>query len=698
MLKIIKTIGIIFSALVLAAGALLLAARALITPEKINQMVISLAQNRLNRPVSIGDTQLHIFSGIVFSDFLIGSKDGAENFLSADSLVMKYRLWPLLRFSVVIDEIRLDSPEIRIERYKNGDFNFSDLLGSTTGDPDRTRESSGVQVNNTNGGPEFDLTVNEISVSNGRVVIMDYMQGENYKLTDFSVSASIDNHIKLDLVSKVSPLVTGNKDSKGILISASGNILSYEKDPELDMTVRLEKTSLSNLLESLPENLENTLAEMTPTGNISAYFDLKGSLNKPEEIIDKGEITLENVGVVINHLTPEISGDILIANDTASSENLLINLESDLLRLNFIAKNILGKVLYIDKTLNGDKLNIDRMFALMGRKKTDLPSPPSEKTSSKPPPQSEEPGPFDIPAQIKGNVKISSAIYQGLNFTDVDLQYLLKDNILTINQINGNLAGGKISGSAKGLLNRKPVAYTANFSVEGTRAEKVLNAIFPAASNTVFGTTFMKSDIRGEGLTPDTIHKRLTADADVIVKNGKLSGKGFAEGLAVFLDVEKLKVLEFESFKGNMKLKDGDIKLDSRFMSNEIRMTPKGIIGLDGSLKLSLGLYLAPSIASKIQFGKFYPKLLQTRDGWSMVPITVDGTLRKPNFSLDTSVLSDQFIQRGTEEFGKQLQDKLLEKMTPKSTDKRNKEPDKKEKAAPEKILQDMLQRLFESN
>lgn len=791
--------------LVLAVCALLIAAKFLITPERVRQVVIPMAEERLNRPVSIGDINVRIFSGIVISDFVIGSKDNIKDFVSAKAMVLRYRFWPLFRLSVIVDEIRLDSPEIRVERYENGEFNFSDLIAQKTDIEDITHESSEVQVDETDGGRPIDLVINELSISNGMLIFMDHMVKQEYQLTDLSVAVSdfsrvrsfpfdlsaninnapievggtinpetmyitaglllkdldvtafmpyvaedipgkissltlsvdlkteatgqivdssgritlndidllledmpdapieiarvtLDYHIDMDLDSEILTIGKADANINGILLSASGNVLSYRKDPVLDITAKMTMTSLSDLIASLPQKLVEPVPEMLPAGNIGAKFHIKGSPDNPEDLIEKGEITLEKIGFTINQLVPEITGDIRIAKDTAASDNLVIHLAGDRLRMDFTVNNLMGKIISINNTITADKLNIDRLLASMDVDKKGPIHPPDktpDKSRDKTPAKPEEPGPFDIPAQVKGDVRVADAIFRGMAVTNFDLQYLLKNNVLTVNHLRGNVAGGKISGTARAELNRKPIAYTANISVEETRAENIMNALFPRASNTVFGTMFLKSDIQGEGTTWDMIRQKLTSRSDVNVIDGRLTGTGLAGGLAGFLNTRKLEVLEFDSLKGNMKLENGNIKLDSRFTGNEVRMAPTGTIGLDGALNLSLNMRLAPAIASQVQIGKLYSQIAQTGDGWTMVPIGVAGTLQAPRFSLDTSAVSDQLMERGKEELRKHLQDKGLERLTPQAPDKNGKESDKEEKTTPEKILEDTLRRLF---
>jgi AsmA protein len=184
MKKIIKIIGVLAALLVLVGVGLLIAAKILITPERVRQVVIPRAEEQLNRPVSIGDIDVRLFSGIVISDFRVGSKDEPEDFVSAKSLILRYQFWPLLRGSVIVDEVRLISPDIRVVRNEDGTFNFSDLL-----DAEERPEPVVVEDDETDG-PPLDLLVKEISISGGRLVFIDRMVDREYHLTDLMASVT----------------------------------------------------------------------------------------------------------------------------------------------------------------------------------------------------------------------------------------------------------------------------------------------------------------------------------------------------------------------------------------------------------------------------------------------------------------------------------------------------------------------------
>lgn len=1035
MRKFIKIIGVLVVILVVAVVGLMIAAKILITPERVRQVVVPLAEEQLNnRQVTIGDVDVRLFSGIVISDFKIGSIDDEEDFVSAQSLVLRYRIWPLLRRMVIVDEIKLISPSIRIERYESGEFNFSDLLAADPSaddeDPAMVESPEDTPVEESEGLP-IGLLVNDISISGGKLVFMDQMAGREYQLTDFSVALngvspekqfpfdvsgklnnapvhlkgtvnpltqhviatariqdldvapfmayapedfpgelssmkisvdiradataeavdsagqisigeidlllhdmpdahvengrfSIDYDVAVDLVSQniviskadadvngillsaagsvhsygdspllditarlpmislsdivaavpqkmvasvlemrpsgrvgadvhlkgspempeellqnaeitlekvraeinnLAPEITGainvaknnqgsgdpgeyifdisanlnnapltlegtinpgtrhvvaavnikdldvtpfmalapedfpgkldsmklnvdlradateqavdssgrifisdidflpndlpdahiengrvsldydvgvdllsenilltkaETDINGILLSANGRILSFREAPQMDIMALLPMISLSDIVAAAPQKLVTPVLEMRPAGNISAQFHLKGSPDKPEAIVEKGEITLEKAGVTINELAPEVSGSIRITKDSAASDNLVIDLAGSPLHLNLTADNLMGEIKRVRHTLTAETLDIDKILAALGAQET--PAPPPGDTTGTP----EEPGPFDLPLDVKGDVRVAKAIYKGLSIDNFDLQYLLKDNVFTVNHIRGDIAGGTIAGKAEAKLDRKPLSYTADLSVQGTQAEYLLNALFPAAANTVYGTFFLNADLKGEGTGWGSISRSLTSNADVNVANGRLTGTGLAGGLSGFLGTESLEVLNFDSLKGNMNLKDGKFDLDSRLVSDDVRMSPVGTIGLDGSVNLSLDMRLSQNLASNIGGRDLVSALSRSSDGWALIPLKVGGTLWAPRFEVDASAVADQLKERGKEELQQQFQDRVLDRLTPRESEKTDGETDARERKPLEKELKDTMRRIFD--
>jgi AsmA protein len=165
-IKIVAILVACFLLLLLAVGILV---RLLITPERVKAVVIPRAEAALQRKVVLDEVEISLFTGIRLNRLRVFEPDGSEPFVAADSVVLRYQLWPLLFKRIVIDEVRLVSPSIRVERRADGTFNFSDLLA-------REKPEAAVPPEESRGEP-IDLLVSKIEVSDGRLLFLDHQLG-----------------------------------------------------------------------------------------------------------------------------------------------------------------------------------------------------------------------------------------------------------------------------------------------------------------------------------------------------------------------------------------------------------------------------------------------------------------------------------------------------------------------------------------
>lgn len=175
---------------VVVVVALMVLAKVLITPERVKTTVLPLAREALQREVRLGDIEVSLFSGITLQDLAIEERGGGEPFVAIDRVVLRYRLWPLLFMRVVVDEVRLEAPAIRVERLADGSFNFSDLIaGKEGGAPSATEALEPASE----GAQPIDLLVSKVAVSGGELLLVDHVLNPEapfrYRLSDFRLEA-----------------------------------------------------------------------------------------------------------------------------------------------------------------------------------------------------------------------------------------------------------------------------------------------------------------------------------------------------------------------------------------------------------------------------------------------------------------------------------------------------------------------------
>lgn len=140
-----------------------------LTDQRLKEMLIPPAEAALARKVSLGDIEVGIFRGITLKDLAIKEADGQTDFIRAKAFVLSYELFPLLRKKLVIGEVRLLEPNLRIVRDANGTFNFETLPFLAEKEPAPPAEPAGKGA----AVLPIALTVDQVRVENARLSLVD---------------------------------------------------------------------------------------------------------------------------------------------------------------------------------------------------------------------------------------------------------------------------------------------------------------------------------------------------------------------------------------------------------------------------------------------------------------------------------------------------------------------------------------------
>jgi len=98
-----------------------------LSEERLRVMLIEPLQDQLGRQVEVGSIKVSVFSGIEIKDISIKEKSPGQEFAAIGSCRLNYDPLPLFEKRLVITEVLIDKPTVRIERDSQGAFNFADL-------------------------------------------------------------------------------------------------------------------------------------------------------------------------------------------------------------------------------------------------------------------------------------------------------------------------------------------------------------------------------------------------------------------------------------------------------------------------------------------------------------------------------------------------------------------------------------------
>jgi len=600
-------LGIAAGILVVVIIVLVVAAKFLITPERVRDTVVPLAEKNLNRSVAIGDIDIRLFSGVVIRDMRIGMQDTGQDFVAADEMVLRYRFWPLLKKQVVVDEIRLEKPQIRVVRNKDGTFNFNDLL---TGPPSsEQKEESAAPASEGKQGNGINLLVSRLQVNDGTVFFTDHgagTDGFDYEISGFNASA---------------------KD------------ISQDQSFPFEMAARPGQA---------PFSVKGTVN--AANAQIQANVKLDGF-----NLADFAPYLENQARAAIEGLRPVVSGTIDLSSQKIHTEGLEITLGDDVVFVDLTVTDFLSRPLKIENRIHADNLNIDKLMAalqtpLPRQKEKEGRAKPGSSESSKPAPAGKDAplGPFDLPVSANGRVDVDKAVYKGLAMKDLKLGYKLVKNVLTVETLDARLAEGAISGNARVDLGVAGLSYDSDFSVEEISADALVSGLYPKAAGTLLGRTSAAVNISGQGTAWKQMREALSGQGEIRIFDGKITGREFAGGLASALGAGDSKSIDFKSFEGDFEIDDGKLRLVSDFAGKDVKMKPTGTIGLNGALDMNLNLALAPGFSSRLSSDSLVGQLLADEQGWTGMPVALGGSLGKPRFVLDKARLQKQLTEEGT--------------------------------------------------
>ena len=181
-------VGVIAVVMALGAGGIFFIARYLQTPE-FKETVLSTLQEAAGTEVEVARMDISVLSGIALEGVRVADPSNpSDEFFTADRLVMRHQLLPLLRRQVQIDRLSLDRPVVTVVQREDGAWNFEQFLSSV-------EESGGEPVapagEALQGEDAFNVTLSQFSLGDGEISMMDSEGGVITQVHDLHLSSSI---------------------------------------------------------------------------------------------------------------------------------------------------------------------------------------------------------------------------------------------------------------------------------------------------------------------------------------------------------------------------------------------------------------------------------------------------------------------------------------------------------------------------
>jgi AsmA protein len=621
MKRILKWLLIIGGVFVVLIVAVVLIIPQVIDVHKYKPMIEQKVEAATGRSFTFGDeVDISVFPwvGVKLTDLHLGNPAGysAKDMVSVKNFEVRLKVMPLLSKRIEVKTFVLDSPEIYLEKLKNGTANWQGIGSSQ--EKKEVKESR-EKSSSDQGLPIEDLMVGNFSITNGQLIYVD--QGTDLKKEITELNLNLEN---LSLDNPVGILLQAQIDGKPV--SLEGTFGPIGKEPgkgtvALDFVLKALEELEVRITGGLMDPMVNPTIDMALEISSFSPRKLFAALNQPFPVQTKDPSALDAVSLKIR-----LKGN----PDNLALSGGEFQLDDSKLIFSASAKEFSKPNLTFDLQLDG--IDLDRY--LPDSAATVEPPPAGEITAKKTDPAKKKTdyGPLRK-LVLDGKLKADKITAHGATVENVVVHILAKNGIITIDPFGLNLYQGKIASTVELNVQKDTPGTKLTLDAGGIQAGPLMKDALQ--KEIIEGALKANIGLSMAGETPDMIKQTLTGQGDISFADGAIVGidlAGMVRNVTSKLGVgekstEKPRT-DFAELKIPFTAKNGLVHTSgTSLMSPLIRTLVTGNVNLVKSL---LDLRVDPKFVTTLK-GQGDT---QERSGL-MVPVLITGAFSSPKIRPD---------------------------------------------------------------
>ncbi|MBG0791756.1 MAG: AsmA family protein [Desulfovibrionaceae bacterium] len=647
--KAIKTLLIIAGVLLVlfVAGAAILVAT--VDPNDYKGEIAQAVKDKTGRELTFeGDIGFNFFPwlGLRVGAMALGNAPGfaPEEMVRINKASASIQILPLLTGEVRVGMVELDGLTVNLAKNKQGVTNWDDLTKSA--EPEEKNNAAKLVDKKESGGGQLEaLSVEGVEITNANVLYDDQQTGKKTSVNNLS-------------------LIVGS--------IGSGTRFPFElsfdlklDDPKIDTRPTLAGYgTLDDAAGTFDiDELKLTAMNLTLTGKLFARYkdavSYSGELALARMSVKKlmGELGMEPLETADPKALEAVSADIKLdgTDNGVTLESLNVRLDDTTITAEGSVKNFDRPAIRL--TLNVDDIDADRYMPPKAEgEQATAPSPATESGTPAEEPDLSAVKDLDLGAKLTvGKLKVMN-----LTITDILAETTAKNGVLAAKPISLKLYEGTYTAEGKLDVNPRFATWSESGRVEGVQAGPLLKDLTGKAH--LEGTTVVKYDLRGYGLTPDNIKRSITGTASFAFTDGAVNGVNVAKMIRDGWNKLKGKPAgpdepqktDFAELLGSATLDEGHIvNKDLLMKSPLLRLIGEGWANLPGNN--------VDYLATATVVGT-----LKGQDGESMedlkgvpLPVRIKGELDDPNISLDLAAMGKALFGDSIKKGTKAIEDTL---------------------------------------
>ncbi len=628
MKKPVKILVGLAAVVIVVVGAAVLGARLYLTKDRVLGWVVPPLEARLHRKVVVADAGGGL-TGLYLDGLDVRPEGAPEPLVAVDRLRVRWNLWALLAGRVEILEVRLVAPRIHVVRLADGRLDIDDLLApaGAAGQAAEPPGPSGTPSAGAGGG--LDLVVALFALENGRVAFEDRaaVPPRTWVLDDIDSTVSgfsLDRPVAFTL----SALLPGGREarfrSEGEVNLATGDLSAkLWVDP-------VSLVSLNPLLGPDPV-FSGGIAELdaSVSGRLEGEVRAEGGARVAGLRLGAGDRAGEAGDVEARFKATYDPGQ-----GVATLAGLDVTAAGQELHVEGRAERLEDRP-QITFSLTSPRLQADPLLALLPGEEAGAPAGRDE-------PRADETGPETVSApavDVTGDIAVDRLEAGGAVLETVRAHVELDHGQLRLDPVSAVVYGGDLDAGVTADLGRPGPPFTARASLAGTRVGKLLAGLDPKLAGVLTGDLSATVDAEGSGGDLDALNATVQAE----VQDGKLVEHPLVGEFSRLFGTRDLEKVAFYSLAVDAAAEDGRARVKRLVLrGKDIQATGTGTVGLTGDRPLDLRLAVAVPrrLTAKLVKNPVVLDAVTDDQGWSRLPLLLQGTAAAPRYALDAKRLA----------------------------------------------------------
>ena len=238
---------------------IMIAAYFVLPPVLKSFLVKTLAEN-VHREVALKEISVNpLRLTVTLESLQIKDREGNDNFVSFEKLFLNIDTFSLFRRALILKEITLTNPFIRITRHKDGSYNFSDLIPKEEKKEDKPS-------------PPLEFSLNNIRIENGGIDFVDGPVSTTHTVRDMHIAIPFISNISEYVDTSVQPRFTATIN--GDPYSLEGNTKIFKDSRETIFNIIIEDLDIPFYLAYIPHDLNISV----PSGKLDVKSTISFSI------------------------------------------------------------------------------------------------------------------------------------------------------------------------------------------------------------------------------------------------------------------------------------------------------------------------------------------------------------------------------------------------------------------------------------